>query len=410
MTTNWAGNITYAAAQVARPGSVEELQELVSRSPRIRALGSGHTFTELPDSEGVLVSLSGIPFDPVVDDAAPTLTVGAGARYGDLPAILEPAGWALGNLASLPHISVVGAVATGTHGSGVRNPSMAAAVAGLQIVGPDGSVREVRRGDADFDGSVVALGALGIVARVTLDIEPTYAVRQDVLEELAFSALTEQFDELAGTAYSVSFFTGWVGETVDQVWVKSRELDRAPSMPGARPATGTRHMLGGDVRAVTEQGGVPGPWLDRLAHFRLAFTPSNGAELQSEYLMPRRHAAAAIQAMRAVGPQLAPVLMVSEIRTVAADSLWLSPSEGEDALAFHFTWRSDTPGVYAVLPVIEAALEPFGARPHWGKCFTTPGSRLAGLYPHWADFAELRGRVDATGKFGNRFLTTLLGQ
>lgn len=410
MPTNWAGNITYAAPRLERPRSVAELQDLVAASPRIRALGSGHSFTSLPDTDGVLVSLADLAVGPVVDETARTVTVGAGARYGDLAAVLEAGGWALGNLASLPHISVVGAVSTGTHGSGVRNPSMAAAVAALEIVGPHGDLRQVARGDADFDGSVVALGTLGIVSRITLDIEPTYAVRQDVLEDLPFAALIDGFDELAGTAYSVSFFTRWTGDLVEQVWVKSRDLDVGPSIAGTRAASVTRHMLeGGDVRAVTEQGGLSGPWLDRLPHFRLAFTPSNGAELQSEYFVARRHAADAIAALRGVGPRLAPVLMTSEIRTMAGDQLWLSPSEGEDAVAFHFTWRPDTEGVYAVLPAIEEALQSLGARPHWGKCFTTPSARLATLYPRWRDFAALRARVDPDGTFGSAFVDGLLG-
>jgi xylitol oxidase len=417
--TNWAGNHTYRA-RVERVQSLEEVQEVVASAPRVRALGSRHSFTDLTDTTdetgvgGVLVSLADLPTTVEVDAEARTARVTGRAAYGDVATRLQAQGWALANLASLPHISVAGAVATGTHGSGVENGSLATAVAALEIVGPDGAVRRVARGDADFEGSVVALGALGVVTAVTLDIEPTYDVRQDVFTGLGWSSLAENVDTITSSAYSVSLFTRWTDAGIDQVWIKSRVGDRAPEPPrelfGAIAATATVHMLeGGAIEAVTEQGGVPGPWLDRLPHFRMEFTPSGGEELQSEYLLPRERTLEAVERLRALAEVIAPALMVTELRTVAADSHWLSSSFGHDVVGVHFTWLRDVQRVYAVLPLIEDALLPLGARPHWGKCFVAGAGQLEPLYPRVSEFRALRRRIDPDGKFGNAFLDRVIG-
>ncbi len=417
--TNWAGNHAYRA-RIERVQSIEQVQQVVADAPRVRALGSRHSFTDLTDTTvesgagGVLVSLADIPTTVDIDAGSRTARVTGRAAYGDVATRLQAEGWALGNLASLPHISVAGAVATGTHGSGVENGSLATAVAALEIVGPDGEIRRVARGDADFDGSVVALGALGVVTAVTLDIEPTYDVRQDVFTGLGWEALAEHVDAITSSAYSVSLFTRWTDVGIDQVWLKARVGDTSTVPPrelfGALAATSTLHMLeGGAIEAITEQGGVPGPWLDRLPHFRMEFTPSRGEELQSEYLLPRQHTLEAVERLRALADVVAPVLMVTELRTVAADSHWLSSSFGHDVVGVHFTWVRDVERVYAVLPLIEAALLPLGARPHWGKCFAAGAAQLAPLYPRLGDFRALRGRVDPEGKFGNAFLDRVIG-
>jgi alditol oxidase len=411
--TNWAGSHTYRSP-IERVRSVEDLQELVAAAPRVRALGSRHSFTDLTDitdtDDGVLVSLDDLPTRVVIDPTSRTARVTGRAAYGEVAAALHAEGWALGNLASLPHISVAGAVATGTHGSGVGNGSLATAVASLDLVGPDGELRTVRRGDPDFEGSVVALGALGVVTSVTLDVEPTYEVRQDVFTGMSWDALASGLETVTSSAYSVSLFTRWGDAGIDQVWLKSRG-DQAPAAPfGAVPATSTLHMLdGADPDAVTAQGGVPGPWLDRLPHFRTGFTPSRGEELQSEYLLPRALAPTVVERLRSLRDRMAPVLQVGELRTVAADGHWLSGSYGRDVLAVHFTWVRDVERVYAVLPAIEAALLPLGARPHWGKCFVAGVEELEPLYPRMADFRALRRRVDPDGVFGNAFLDRVVG-
>jgi xylitol oxidase len=409
---NWAGNHTYAAQRLVRPQTVEELQELVARGEHVRALGTRHSFTDIADTTGTLVSLERIPPDPIIEPAQRIVSVGGGASYGALATALEEQGWALASMASLPHISVAGAVATGTHGSGDRNQSLAAAVQAIDIVGPDGQLRSLRRGQPDFAGSVVALGGLGIVTRLELDIEPSYLMRQDVYTGLTWSTLEGRFDDITGSAHSVSLFTRFGDEGIGQMWVKSRSDAQVPVMDfGAVCANRTMHMLdGAPTETVTQQGGVTGPWHERLPHFRLAFIPSRGEELQSEYLLPRPVALEAVARLRKLSPQFARILQTAEIRTVAADDLWLSGSYAHDVVAIHFTWTRNMPALMGVLPSIEKALLPLGARPHWGKVFCASARSLAPLYPRFADFLALRDRFDPQRKFGNNFLQRTLDQ
>ncbi|MBB5843460.1 xylitol oxidase [Conyzicola lurida] len=409
---NWARNYSYVARSLASPETVEEVQSLVASASLVRALGSRHSFNDLADTRGQLVSLAAI--DPAIDidSDARTVTVGAGVRYGDLAPVLHAAGWALHNLASLPHISIAGAVATGTHGSGDGNGNLATAVSGLQLVTADGTLLELHRGDPDFDGAVVSLGALGIVTRVTLDLQPTFEVRQDLYDGLPFDDLLADFDAVTSSAYSVSLFTNWLGDEIGTTWLKSRADAAAPParLFGAVQQPVGRHMLPDQPATnVTQQGGVAGPWSDRLAHFKLGFTPSNGDEIQTEYLVPRRHAVEAISALRALGPRIAPLLLVTEIRTMAADSLWLSGAYGEPAVGLHFTWKPLGDEVLALLPAIEELLLPLGARPHWGKVFTAGREQLEPQYPRLADFLALRDRLDPGRKFGNAYLERTLG-
>jgi alditol oxidase len=407
---NWSGNHTYVAERVHHPASVDELSGIVAGLDRVRALGTRHAFTDLADTIGELVSVQGLPDDIEIDAERRLVRVSGGVSYGVLAERLAGAGWALATMASLPHISVAGAIATGTHGSGDRTGSLAAAVAALEVVGADGELRTVSRGEPDFDGSVVSLGALGVTVHVTLDIEPAYDVRQDLYTDLSWDAAIEHLDEITSSAYSVSLFTDWLSGSVQQVWLKSRGSVPPAELLGAAPAASTLHMLAGaDIEAVTRQGGVSGSWHRRLPHFRLEFTPSRGEELQSEYLVPRTQARAAIERLRELAPSYAALLQVAEVRTVAADSLWLSGAHERDVVGFHFTWLRDVSGVYAVLPAIEQALLPLGGRPHWGKCFAAGSDTLRPLYPRFDDFRDLVGRVDPSRKFQNAFLERCLG-
>jgi len=407
MTDNWAQSYTYRASSIETPTTVEAVQELVASTPKIRALGTRHSFTGLADSSGVLVNLGSLEVEPVIDGS--TVVVPGGMRYGELAAWLQERGWALHNLASLPHISVAGAIATGTHGSGDSNGTLAAAVASIDLVTASGDLVTLRRGDPDFDGAVVSLGALGVVTSVALDIQPTFDVRQDLYDGLPWNDLLDNLDAVTGAAYSVSVFTNWQGESIDMLWTKSRmdAPEPAPTILGARRQAIERHMLPDQATvSTTQQGGIPGPWSDRLAHFKLEFTPSNGEELQSEYLVPRRNAAAALAAVRELKDAISPLLLITEVRTMSADTLWLSGAYETDAVGIHFTWKKLPAEVAAVLPSIEAVLLPLGARPHWGKVFT----RLsAENYPRFDDFLELRSRFDPTGKFDNEFLQQHLG-
>ncbi|ANB09312.1 FAD-binding protein [Streptomyces ambofaciens] len=411
--TNWAGNITYTAKELLRPRSTAALRALVADSARVRVLGSGHSFNEIaePGAEGVLLSLAGLPAEVDVDTAARTVRVGGGVRYAELARLVHGRGLALPNMASLPHISVAGSVATGTHGSGVGNGSLASAVREVELVTADGSTVTVTRGEERFGGAVTSLGALGVVTSLTLDLEAAYEVEQHVFTELPLAGLdTAAFEAVMAAAYSVSLFTDWRAPGFRQVWLKRRTDQPLSAFPYAAAAAEKMHPVPG-MPAVncTEQFGVPGPWHERLPHFRAEFTPSSGAELQSEYLMPREHAVEALRAVDAIRATIAPVLQTCEVRTVAADEQWLSPAHGRDTVAAHFTWVDDTAAVLPVVRRLEEALAPFAARPHWGKVFTTPADKLRALYPRLDDFRALTEALDPAGKFTNAFVRGVLG-
>jgi alditol oxidase len=353
---------------------------------------------------------------PVLDEAARTVTVDANMTYGKLAPFLEQKGYGLHNLASLPHISVAGAVSTGTHGSGEKNGNLATAIRGLQLVTAEGNVVELSRekGGPLLNGAVVGLGALGAITKVTLDVQPTFQVKQWVYENMALEGVTANFDEIQSSGYSVSLFTDWRNKNVNEVWIKSRvgggkEFEAKPEFFGAKLATKNLHPIAAiSAENCTEQMGVPGPWYQRLPHFKMGFTPSAGKELQSEFFVPRRDAVKAILAVEKLHEKISPHLMITEIRTIAADDLWMSPAYRQDSVAIHFTWQQDWPAVRAVLPDIEKALAPFGMRPHWGKLFTMAPAELRSRYERLAEFVALAKKFDPQGKFRNDFLNTYI--
>ncbi|MFD5462641.1 FAD-binding protein [Kitasatospora sp. NPDC127059] len=410
--TNWAGNVRFRAERFHEPRSVDELRRIVAAGRSVRVLGSGHSFNPIADTTGDLVSVAGLPRTVEPDGRAGTVRVSAGTRYGELAAVLDRAGLALHNLGSLPHISVAGACATATHGSGDANGNLATAVRAVELVTADGGLVAIDRGAAEFPGAVVALGGLGVVTGLTLDVVPAFEVRQWVYEGLPTAVLRERFDEIMAAAYSVSLFTGWRTDRIDQVWLKQR--GGGPDAPGtwlgAVLADGPRHPVPGCApEPCTGQLGVPGRWHDRLPHFRLDFTPSSGDELQSEYFVARADAVAAFDALDAVRERIAPALQISEIRTVAADGLWLSPAFQRDCVAFHFTWHPDAAAVAEAVAAVEGALSGFAARPHWGKVFAMTPEVVRESYPRWEDFRSLLGEFDPAGTFRNEFVARHFG-
>lgn len=410
--SNWAGNYTYRAAQIHAPETVEQIQELVKRSHKVKALGTRHSFNDIADSPGDLISLE--HFDKIValDRERRTVTVEPGVRYGGLARWLDNEGFALHNLASLPHISVAGACATATHGSGDRNGNLTTAVSAMEFVTGKGDLVVLSREEnpGQFEGAVVGLGGIGVITRLTLDVSPTFQMQQDVYENLPLPALEEHYAKLTSDIYSVSLFTDWRTSTINQVWLKRVLPDGIPIQVeperfGARLATKHLHPIASiSAENCTEQMGVCGPWFERLPHFRMDFTPSSGEELQSEYFVPRQHAFGALRAMDQLREYVAPLLLISEIRTIAADALWMSPCYKRDSMAIHFTWKQDWEGVRNVLPRIEAALAPFQARPHWAKLFTMSHEQLQSLYEKLPDFQRLLQQYDPQGKFRNQFL------
>lgn len=407
MVTNWAGNVSFSAARLYQPESVSELRRTVAMTSRVRAIGTGHSFSLIADTTGGLISLARLPTVIVVDPDRARVKVSANVRYGELASHLHDAGYALANLASLPHICVAGACATGTHGSGDSAGNLATAVSAIEMVTAGGDLVTIEREADDFAGSVVALGALGVVVSMWLDIEPTYYVRQHVHDDMRLDRLDEHFDEIFASGDSVSLFTTWRDPLISQAWVKQRIT--GPGEPlrelfGARLADGPRHPVPGHSPVhCTRQLGVPGPWHQRLPHFRLDYTPSAGRELQSEFLLPRSAAVPAIHSIDQISGVVAAVLQICEIRTIAADDLWLSPCYGRDSVGIHFTWIDDMRAVTPVIERVQEQLAPFDPRPHWGKLFTRPGR-----YDRLPEFLHLMRHYDPAGKFRNGFIDTYL--
>ena len=412
---NWSGNIHYSTDNVHIPATIDEVRDVVKKCSKLRAIGSRHSFNRIADSNANQISLEHLnKID--IDDNARTVTVGAAVRYGQLAPVIDAKGYALHNLASLPHISVAGAIATATHGSGLHNGNLATAVRALEFVSANGDIIQISR-DKDgeqFLAAVVHLGAVGIVTRVTLDLQPTYQVAQTVYQDLSFSELEHNFDSIFGAAYSVSLFTDWQNHRATQVWIKRRLAPGENHTPAdnfynAKRATEKLHPITGHpAESCTEQMGIPGPWYQRLPHFKMEFTPSSGRELQTEYFVPRERGYEAILAVEKLKDKITPHLFVTELRTIAADNLWMSTAYQRDSLAIHFTWKPEWDVVKQILPQIEAQLKPFNPRPHWAKLFTIPPQQLEAQYTRLPEFKSFLNQHDPAGKFRNEFIESNL--
>ncbi len=408
---NWAGNYHYKATTLHTPRSVEEVQSLVKKLSTQKALGSCHCFNDIADSTMNQISTQHLNKLLSIDSEAKTVTVESGVRYGQFAPELNQKGFALHNLASLPHISVAGAASTATHGSGVANGNLASAVQAIEFVSADGELYQLSRvkDGEEFNGAVVSLGGIGIITKVTLDIQDTFQVRQDLFQDLPLQSLKDHFDEIMSAGYSVSLFTDWQNQIISQVWVK-RKVDGTTKALGtdffgAKAATQNLHPITRlSAENCTEQMGVAGPWYERLPHFKMGFTPSSGEELQAEFFVPRKNAVDAILALEKKKDLIFPQLMITEIRTLAADPLWMSTAYHQDSVAIHFTLKQNTPEVLKLLPMIEAELTPFGVRPHWGKLFTMKPQLIHSRYEKFNDFLALLKKYDPQGKFRNGYM------
>jgi xylitol oxidase len=410
--TNWAGNLTYSTDDLYTPETVAEMQQTVKKCSKLRGLGSKHSFNKIADSTKAQVSTSKLNKIISLNKENHTVTVEAGIKYGELCTYLDTNGYALHNLASLPHISIAGACSTATHGSGIKNGSLATAVSAIEFVNAAGDIVSLSRvkDEAEFSGAVVALGAIGIVTKMTLDLLPTFKMKQVVYLNMPMSELEKNFETIMSGGYSVSLFTDWKNKNINQVWIKSKVADDdtgeiAAEFHGAKPATKNMHPLE-DLSAenCTEQMGVAGPWYERMPHFKMGFTPSSGKELQSEYFIPFENAYEGMMAIEKLNDKVSPHLFISEIRAIAADDLWMSPFDKKTCVAFHFTWKQEWDEVQKLLPRVEDALASFSPRPHWGKLFTLKPDILQSRIERLNDFKSLLEKHDPSGKFRNEFI------
>jgi alditol oxidase len=409
---NWAGNLTYRAKDLVEPATVEEVQQSLAENANVRVLGTRHCFNKIADTNATLLSTAKLNKVIAIDRKNKTVTVEGGMRYGEFCKDLHDAGFAIHNLASLPHISVAGAIATATHGSGMKNGNLATNVVAMELVTPKGEILNISRDKNPeiFNGAVVSLGCLGVVTKLTLDLVPAFDVRQDVFLNLPMAHLKTNLVELMSGGYSVSLFTDWQSDSINQVWVKNAVKSGAPfesrgEYYGAASADRNVHpILSMSPENCTEQMGVPGPWYERLPHFKMGFTPSSGEELQAEYFVPVKSAVDAVQAIAVLRNEIRPYILITEIRSIAADEFWVSPCYRQASIAIHFTLKQDIPGVNQLLPEIEKALAPFNARPHWGKLFTMDAKTLRSRYPRLDDFKNLVLKMDPEKKMRNEFV------
>jgi xylitol oxidase len=407
---NWSKNVDFNDRAFLQPESLAELQELVRSNAKLRARGTGHCFNEIANTSSYAINLSKMPRVIEVSASTNSAKVSSGLTYGELAPALHSQGWALNNLASLPHISTAGSISTGTHGSGIKNQNLANQVLSLDIVTAEGELRHIDRTNPAFNALVVGLGLGGIVYQYELKIEPTFKVRQVIYPEIPLDVLQRNFDQIMGTAYSVSYFTDWSTAQVGNLWCKFRDSEEIPeSVGGIVQADKKYHPIPSvDPVACTDQLGESGDWHQRLSHFKLEFTPSVGEEIQTEFFVDRKDAAAAIEAVSKLGEEISPLLWITELRTMAADDLWLSGAYQRDTLAIHFTWKKDL-AIYPVIEKVEAALRPFNYRPHWGKVFTADGKYLISVYPKMSEFKALVEALDPASKFENTFTRRILG-
>jgi alditol oxidase len=412
---NWAANISYGTRKVYYPSTVDQVRDIIRNNEKVKCLGSRHSFSKIADSNGSLISTDKMNGVLELDKANKTVTVEPGIRYGELAVYLQKNGLALHNLASLPHISVAGACATATHGSGVTNGTLASAVQGLQLVDGNGELHNITKEQGDlFNGSVVNLGALGVVTRVTLSVIPDYQVQQVVYKNLQFEQLKLRLHEIMSSGYSVSLFTNWSGPVVNQVWVKkvvddSSQKSSESDFYGAIASPIDLHPVEDQsAETVTTQRGIAGPWFERLPHFKMGFKPSTGKELQSEFFVSKENALAALETIQSLGSTITPHLFISEIRSVKADEFWMSPAYKKDCIAIHTTWHQTKKVEDELIPMFQKALEPFQPIPHWAKLSVPDKAALERSFPRITDFRDLCSRFDPARKFQNGYLENFM--
>ena len=414
--SNWAGNYAYTG-RLHRPRDLDEAASIVRESRSARGIGSRHSFTDIADAAD-LIDLTSLDRPPEFDADGRTIMVSGAATYSDIARSLAPHGAALRNLASLPHISVAGSIATATHGSGAAHGNLATSVTALEFITSSGEIVAVDRRTPDFDGMVVSLGALGLVTAVTLEVDFDYEIAQHVYDDLPLDKAVEQLGMILSAAYSVSIFTTFAGSLegqVGQVWLKRRTDGSDRSMaPGVAfldaPAATMHHhpVPGHDASVCTRQLGLPGLWSDRLPHFRMGFTPSAGNEVQSEFFVDAVDGPMAFDALRLAANEFADRLMVGEVRAIAADELWMSPQYQRASVGFHFTWFAGDND--SAVRAVEVALEPFAPRPHWGKFFHAAHFDPPASYEMFEDFNDLVTRFDPHGVFRNSWWQRVIGE
>ncbi|QNN52988.1 D-arabinono-1,4-lactone oxidase [Nocardioides mesophilus] len=425
---SWSGLSQARPARVLRPADAGEVADAVVAARRnglrVKMVGSGHSFTDIAVTDGLLLRPDRLTGIRAVDRAAMTVTVEAGTTLRDLNARLEALGLALHNLGDIDAQTVAGAISTGTHGAGGRWASLSAQVVAVELVLADGTLLVAsEHEDPDlFEAARLGLGAVGVLTAVTFAVEPAFLL-QATEWPIAWSEIVDVLDDLAAEHHHVDLH--WFPHTERALAkVNDRTLDGAAPLSRARAWFEDDLMANGAFGAINRVGNSSPrlvPALNRLAarglstreyvdvSHRVLVSERRVRFKEMEYAVPREAALAALAEARRVMERGGwPVSFPVEIRPTPADDLWLSTSSGHASvyLAFHVNAATDHTGYFGA---VERVLLDHGGRPHWGKVHTCSAEALATAYPSWGRFQAVRDRVDPERVFGNPYLEKVLG-
>lgn len=395
---NWGGNFNYSTQNIQYPRSVAEVQQIVKNAGKLRVVGSRHSFSKIADSECTMLSTIGLNKIIGINGSIPSVTVQGGLTYTDLLTSLNTAGFALPNLASLAEISVGGAASTNAHGTGVANQALANHIRSMEIVLANGSLLTIGPNDPRLKGMAAGLGAFGVVTQLELKLVPAFNITTYTYVNMPVQNSYENFAALQNMGFGVllvNMFTAPDAWNIAIVYARSDANNTAML---------TSNLFGGTLVSQTTQPS----YLALLSIAQIGLSGVDGNEIQTEYFVPISKAVEAIKAVTAVAnstnifPSLATAFV---IRTIASDDLWMSEYYGNDTMvAIHFSWQNNVTAVEAVLPQLERAMIPYGARPHWGKMFTMEPEDFLPHYPKVNEFKKLAEQLDPKGKFRNEFL------
>ena len=427
---NWAGTANASPARRAWPRSTEEIAAAVTAAAKdgltVRAVGSGHSFTAAAATSGTALDLSGWTGIVTADLDSGLVTVRSGTTIRDLNAALGTLGLALANLGDIDAQTISGAISTGTHGTGAKLGGIATQVAGLELVLADGSAVSCsadQRPDL-FSAARVSVGALGVLATVTLQCVPAFTLAADE-RPMPLDEVLARFGEFAASNDHFEFYWFPYGRNA---LVKRNNRIAGPGGPSAMPAW--RRFLEYEVMENAAFGAlcrtgraVPATIkpLNRLAAATLSkrsysapshqvfVTPRRVRFVESEYAVPRESLLDVLAELRKGVPRLAdPVMFPVEVRVAAADDVWLSTAYGRDSayVAIH---------QYVGLPyreyfaLFESIVTSVGGRPHWGKMHTRDAAYLNDVYPRFGDFLRVRDETDPSRLFANPYLSQVFG-
>jgi FAD-linked oxidoreductase len=434
MWRNWAGNQAMAPAVVERPASTEQVTDVVSRATaagrRVKAIGSGHSFTGIGLTDGVLLDLSRLSGVLAVDRDAHRVTVGAGTTLRRLNADLAALGLGLTNMGDVDRQTAAGAISTGTHGTGRSSGAIATQVVALELVLADGSVVTCSPSSHSglFSAARVALGALGVLTAVTLQAEPAFLLRA-VERPRPLEEVLDGFDDFVAAHDHAEFF--WFPHT-DVALTKANDRVDGPAAPLPRPrALLEDEVLGNGVfGAVCRLGAArPAlvPRLNRVAARTMGertytapapdvFTsPRRVRFREMEYAVPRADLVPVVRELRGLPErERLRVSFPVEVRVAPADDVPLSTASGRDTayVAVHVYAGEAAPragGLDPWLATAERVVDAVGGRPHWGKLHSQDASTLRPRYPGFDAFLALRDRLDPAGAFSNAYLDRVLG-